>query len=229
MREVPAWTGPFDPDALPDEYVAELQQLQSNAPAMGWAFVKRRMAAELGPDWPARFASFEREAAAAASLGQVHRAVAADGTKLACKLQYPDMASAVEADLRQLKLIFGVYERYDPAIRTVATALLETLGYVADVAGTGEEALARCEGNEGSPYDVLLSDIRMPGMNGYDLAERVRRAQPGIALILMSGYAGDPTVMEASRRLGALFLEKPFTRDSLSQRLAEALQLRTRV
>jgi two-component system cell cycle sensor histidine kinase/response regulator CckA len=116
----------------------------------------------------------------------------------------------------------------DPAIRTVATALLETLGYVADVAGTGEEALARCEGNEGSPYDVLLSDISMPGMNGYDLAERVRRAQPGIALILMSGYAGDPTVMEASRRLGALFLEKPFTRDSLSQRLAEALQLRTR-
>lgn len=111
----------------------------------------------------------------------------------------------------------------DPAIRTVATALLETLGYVADVAGTGEEALARCEGNEGSPYDVLLSDISMPGMNGYDLAERVRRAQPGIALILMSGYAGDPTVMEASRRLGALFLEKPFTRDSLSQRLAEAL------
>jgi signal transduction histidine kinase/CheY-like chemotaxis protein len=116
----------------------------------------------------------------------------------------------------------------DPAIRAVATALLETLGYVADVAGTGEEALARCEGNEGSPHDVLLSDISMPGMNGYDLAERVRRAQPGIALILMSGYAGDPTVMEASRRLGALFLEKPFTRDSLSQRLAEAIQLRTR-
>jgi CheY-like chemotaxis protein len=116
----------------------------------------------------------------------------------------------------------------DPAIRAVATALLEALGYVADVAGTGEEALARCEGNEGSPHDVLLSDISMPGMNGYDLAERVRRAQPGIALILMSGYAGDPTVMEASRRLGALFLEKPFTRDSLSQRLAEALQLRTR-
>ena len=106
------------PDALPDEYVAELSQLQSNAPAMGWPFVKRRMASELGPDWQSRFATFEREAAAAASLGQVHRATAADGTRLACKLQYPDMASAVEADLKQLRLIFGIYERYDPAIRT---------------------------------------------------------------------------------------------------------------
>ncbi len=106
------------PDALPDEYVAELSQLQSNAPAMGWPFVKRRMAAELGPDWQSRFRSFERDAAAAASLGQVHRAVAKDGTRLACKLQYPDMASAVEADLKQLRLIFGIYERYDPAIRT---------------------------------------------------------------------------------------------------------------
>jgi signal transduction histidine kinase/CheY-like chemotaxis protein len=114
----------------------------------------------------------------------------------------------------------------DPAIRAVATALLETLGYVADVAGTGAEALDRCERNKGSPYDVLLSDISMPGMSGYDLAERMRRAQPDIALILMSGYAGDPTVVETSRRLGALFLEKPFTRDSLSQRIAEALQLR---
>ena len=77
------------PDALPDEYVRELVTLQANAPAMGWPFVRRRMAGELGPDWQSRFRSFEREAARAASLGQVHRAVALDGTQLACKLQYP--------------------------------------------------------------------------------------------------------------------------------------------
>ena len=123
------------PDALPDEYAAELSQLQSSAPAMGWPFVKRRMAAELGHDWAARFASFEREAAAAASLGQVHRAVAKDGAVLACKLQYPDMASAVEADLKQLRLIFGIHARYDPAIRTdqihaeIAARLREELDY----------------------------------------------------------------------------------------------------
>src|SRR5215813_6093721 len=81
------------PDALPKEYVQELQQLQANAPAMGWPFVKRRMAAELGANWQARFKSFEHQAAAAASLGQVHRATAHDGQALACKLQYPNMAS----------------------------------------------------------------------------------------------------------------------------------------
>ncbi len=106
------------PDALPKEYVEELTQLQANAPAMGWPFVRRRMAAELGPDWAGRFATFEHGAAAAASLGQVHRATAHDGRALAVKLQYPDMASAVEADLAQLKLIFSLYERYDRAIDT---------------------------------------------------------------------------------------------------------------
>src|SRR5512147_2582917 len=103
------------PDALPREYVQELQQLQANAPAMGWPFVKRRMAAELGTNWQARFKSFEHEAAAAASLGQVHRAISHDGQALACKLQYPNMASAVEADLSQLRIIFSIYERYDRA------------------------------------------------------------------------------------------------------------------
>jgi predicted unusual protein kinase regulating ubiquinone biosynthesis (AarF/ABC1/UbiB family) len=74
------------------------------------------MATELGPVWRSRFAGFEHEAAAAASLGQVHRATALNGEILACKLQYPDMASAVEADLQQLKLIFALYRRYDPSI-----------------------------------------------------------------------------------------------------------------
>ena len=123
------------PDALPKEYVQELQQLQANAPAMGWPFVKRRMAAELGANWQARFKSFEHEAAAAASLGQVHRAVGHDGEALACKLQYPDMASAVEADLSQLRIIFSIYERYDRAIHTkeihgeIADRLREELDY----------------------------------------------------------------------------------------------------
>lgn len=123
------------PDALPAEYVAELKQLQSNAPSMGWPFVRRRMATELGPDWRSRFAEFDREAAHAASLGQVHRAVGLDGRDLACKLQYPDMESAVEADLRQLRLVFSIYERYDRAISTrqihaeISERLREELDY----------------------------------------------------------------------------------------------------
>lgn len=106
------------PDALPKEYAEELRQLQSNAPSMGWPFVRRRMSSELGPGWTKKFGAFEKEAAHAASLGQVHRTRLEDGTQLACKLQYPDMASAIDADLRQLKLIFSIYERYDKAIST---------------------------------------------------------------------------------------------------------------
>jgi len=123
------------PDLLPAEYAEELAKLQSHAPPMGWPFVRRRMAAELGPDWESRFLSFEREAAAAASLGQVHRAVSLAGEALAVKLQYPDMASAVEADLRQLQLLFSLHRRIDPAIDTteiaeeIAARLREELDY----------------------------------------------------------------------------------------------------
>jgi predicted unusual protein kinase regulating ubiquinone biosynthesis (AarF/ABC1/UbiB family) len=123
------------PGGLPKEYMQELAQLQANAPSMGWPFVKRRMAAELGPDWQKRFKNFEHQAAHAASLGQVHRAVSHDGRDLACKLQYPDMLSAVEADLGQLKLIFSIYERYDRSISTreihpeIAARLREELDY----------------------------------------------------------------------------------------------------
>ena len=123
------------PDALPADFARELTELQSNAPPMGWAFVQRRMSAELGPDWRQRFKEFERAAAAAASLGQVHRATAIDGRALALKLQYPDMAAAVEADLRQLGVLFAIHRRFDRSIDTrnvlaeVSARLREELDY----------------------------------------------------------------------------------------------------
>jgi predicted unusual protein kinase regulating ubiquinone biosynthesis (AarF/ABC1/UbiB family) len=124
------------PEALPPEYAKAFQELQSNAPSMGWPFVKRRMKSELGADWQSRFADFEKTAAAAASLGQVHRATLDDGTQLACKLQYPDMRSAIEVDLKQLKVLFGLYERYDSTIATndihmeLSARLYEELDYI---------------------------------------------------------------------------------------------------
>jgi len=123
------------PEALPAEYAAELGQLQSQAPPMGWPFVRRRMAAELGPDWDAKFASFEHEASASASLGQVHRASGHNGRRLAAKLQYPDMQSAVEADLAQLSVLFSIHRRMRPAIETsemlkeITARLREELDY----------------------------------------------------------------------------------------------------
>jgi predicted unusual protein kinase regulating ubiquinone biosynthesis (AarF/ABC1/UbiB family) len=123
------------PDLLPPEYTRELLALQADAPSMGWPFVRRRMAAELGAEWQGNFRSFDQHASFAASLGQVHHAIAKDGTELACKLQYPDMDSVVEADLSQLKLIFRLFDTFDGAVQTdkayqeVAARLREELDY----------------------------------------------------------------------------------------------------
>jgi predicted unusual protein kinase regulating ubiquinone biosynthesis (AarF/ABC1/UbiB family) len=131
------------PDALPAEYAAELAQLQSNAPPMGKPFVRRRMQSELGPDWTKRFRSFPLDAAAAASLGQVHKATLADGRIVACKLQYPNIEAAVEADLAQLRLIFALYRRYDAAIDTsriyeeISARLREELDYTLEARHLG--------------------------------------------------------------------------------------------
>jgi predicted unusual protein kinase regulating ubiquinone biosynthesis (AarF/ABC1/UbiB family) len=124
------------PDLLPPEYTEELMHLQSNAPPMGWLFVKRRMAAELGSDWQKKFFSFDKEATRAASLGQVHRAILPNKEVFACKLQYPDMESAVTADLSQLRMIFSIYQSYNKAIKTdevykeITERLKEELDYL---------------------------------------------------------------------------------------------------
>ena len=124
------------PDLLPSEYAEELMHLQSNAPPMGWLFVKRRMAAELSLNWQDRFIDFDKEATKAASLGQVHKAVISNKKIVACKLQYPDMESAVSADLSQLKMIFLIYQSYNKAIKTeevykeITERLKEELDYI---------------------------------------------------------------------------------------------------
>jgi predicted unusual protein kinase regulating ubiquinone biosynthesis (AarF/ABC1/UbiB family) len=123
------------PDLLPAEFAAEFAELQTNAPAMGPAFVRRRMAAELGPDWAGRFGSFDLTPAHAASLGQVHRAMDLAGAPLAVKLQYPDMQSAVESDLGQLRALLGFQRRLfgsldtREAVEEIAARLREELDY----------------------------------------------------------------------------------------------------
>jgi predicted unusual protein kinase regulating ubiquinone biosynthesis (AarF/ABC1/UbiB family) len=148
------------PEALPPEYINELTKLQSQAPPMGWAFVKRRMQAELGADWQKKFASFEHHPAAAASLGQVHRAGSLGGAELACKLQYADMQSAVEADLKQLSVLFAIRRQFDPAIDT--REIIKEIG-----ARMREELDYRREAKHVALYRHMLTDdelIRVPGV-----------------------------------------------------------------
>jgi len=142
------------PDLLPPEYAAELQKLQSEAPPMGWAFVKRRMTAELGADWENKFQSFEHQPAAAASLGQVHRARALTGEPLACKLQYPDMQSAVEADLRQLEWLLAIRRRFDTALDT--SEIGKEIG-----ARVREELDYRREAKHVALYRIMLDGVEI--------------------------------------------------------------------
>ncbi len=177
------------PDAIPEEYSAELAQLQANAPPMGWNFVRRRMAGELGPDWQSRFQSFGQEAAAAASLGQVHRATLPDGTDVACKLQYPDMPSTVEADLRQLRVAMRIYKRIDTVIEgdDIYTEIAERLR---------EELDYKREAAQMRLYDAMLADeprvsvpmpleeyttkrlLTMTWLNGTALQKRIDEEPP---------------------------------------------------
>ncbi len=149
------------PDLLPPEYAAELQKLQADAPPMGAAFVKRRMMAELGADWQSRFGSFDLKPAAAASLGQVHRATTKDGATLACKLQYPDMQSAVEADLKQLEVAFALHRRMNSWLDTREIA--QEIG-----ARVREELDYTREAKHAALYAAVLKDIdavRVPGVH----------------------------------------------------------------
>lgn len=176
------------PDLIPEEYSRELKQLQSNAPPMGWAFVKRRMRAELGPDWQDCFKSFDHDACAAASLGQVHKAVALDGTDLACKIQYPDMGSAVEADLKQLKLVFSIYRRYDKAIdpSDIHTELSDRL-------------------REELDYDRELRQMQLYAhMHANEDAVHVPKAYPDVStkrLLSMEWLSGTPMMSHTERSL----------------------------
>jgi predicted unusual protein kinase regulating ubiquinone biosynthesis (AarF/ABC1/UbiB family) len=170
------------PGVLPPEVAAPLLSLQANAPPMGAAFVRRRMTAELGVDWEKKFKSFEREAAHAASLGQVHRAVAKDGRVLACKLQYPDMSAAVDADVRQLKGWLALQRGIDSTIdtsefgREVAARLKEELDYVLEAAHMRLYAvMLRDRGDIAVPEPVpALSTVKlltMTWLEGKPVAE----------------------------------------------------------
>jgi nitrogen-specific signal transduction histidine kinase/CheY-like chemotaxis protein len=105
-------------------------------------------------------------------------------------------------------------------VRELAIEIFREAGYTVLDAQNGDAALAICNRHEGC-IDLLVTDLVMPGMNGIELAQRVRDSRPGIAVLFMSGYAED-----ARERLGGLdakraFLQKPITPTKLSRKVRE--------
>jgi predicted unusual protein kinase regulating ubiquinone biosynthesis (AarF/ABC1/UbiB family) len=107
------------PEDLAGPYRQALTRLQEAAPALPAASVHKVLAAELGPDWRSRFREFDDEPAAAASIGQVHRAVwkkGRGGIPVAVKIQYPGAGPALLSDLTQLSRLAGLFRILQPGL-----------------------------------------------------------------------------------------------------------------
>ena len=111
----------------------------------------------------------------------------------------------------------------EPAIQDILTWALSAEGYRVATAGSGEEALARVEEED---FDVIVTDIVMPGLDGLEVLERSRVLSPRAAVIVMTAYAALDTAITALRRGASDYLEKPFSVDLLKERVHRLLQYR---
>ena len=111
----------------------------------------------------------------------------------------------------------------DEAIRTVTAAILRALGYQIYPMASSTEAFEMFSGENAPPFELLLSDIVMPGIGGRELADRLRAVKPGLRVLFMSGYVDDPVILKAVQDAAVPFLEKPFTREALAKKVRDAL------
>jgi len=110
----------------------------------------------------------------------------------------------------------------NPSVRRLILDTLGPLGYELTEAENGREALAACEAAEGGP-DLLITDVVMPGMNGRELAEEVRRRHPGCAVLFMSGFTDNVIAHHGILEPDVLLLQKPVTPTMLSLKIRQAL------
>jgi predicted unusual protein kinase regulating ubiquinone biosynthesis (AarF/ABC1/UbiB family) len=104
------------PPEIAEPYRATLTKLQESAPPLPASTVHRVLAGDLGPDWQAEFVSFDDTPAAAASIGQVHRAVWKDGRQVAVKIQYPGAGKALINDFTQLARVGRLFGLMMPGL-----------------------------------------------------------------------------------------------------------------
>lgn len=197
--------------ALPEEIAApyrkHLSRLQDSAPPMPTSRVQSVLARELGGEWRGRFRSFEPRPAAAASIGQVHRAVWEDGRKVAVKVQYPGADEALRSDLKQLRRLSRVISPLvggldvQPLVDELADRIGEELDYTIEAASQHQAAV----GFAGHPDFVVpeviaqtprvivtewLDGVPMSRAEGFDEERRNRIALRYVRFL----FAGPSTV-----------------------------------
>ena len=137
----------FLPPEYRDLYQDKLATLRSTAPPMPWKKVRSVLDEEWDEPVEELFEDFEHEAAAAASIGQVHRAVLPDGRQVAVKVQYPGVASAIAADMQNAGLILRLAKAFAPGLDAKAAAaelkerVMEELDY--ELEAQSQRAFAR--------------------------------------------------------------------------------------
>jgi predicted unusual protein kinase regulating ubiquinone biosynthesis (AarF/ABC1/UbiB family) len=148
------------PDELAGPYRSALTKLQEAAPPLPVASVHRVLAAELGPDWRSHFVEFDDRPSAAASIGQVHRAVWADGREVAVKVQYPGAGAALRADLNQLSRLASLFRVVQPGldvkplVAELRDRVTEELDYALEAAS--QQAFAAAYRDD---PDILVPDV----------------------------------------------------------------------
>jgi two-component system cell cycle sensor histidine kinase/response regulator CckA len=134
-------------------------------------------------------------------------------------------ASRPEADQAQASVATGktiLLVEDEPAILRMTTLMLEKFGYNVITSGTPGMAIRLARDHKGN-IDLLIADVIMPEMNGRDLAKNLISLYPGLKCLFMSGYTADVIADHGVLEEGVLFVQKPFGRQDLAGRLAEAL------
>ena len=114
----------------------------------------------------------------------------------------------------------------DPAVRTALTEVLTAAGYRVSAVATGTEALARVAA--GALPEILVTDVLLPGLSGPEVAARLKRIRPGVAVVFVSGYSATALAERDLVAADSAFLQKPFSTDELLHAVEEVLAARRR-
>jgi predicted unusual protein kinase regulating ubiquinone biosynthesis (AarF/ABC1/UbiB family) len=194
------------PPEIAEPYRATLTMLQDSAPPLPAAAVHRVLAADLGPNWRAQFDDFTDEPAAAASIGQVHKATWLDGRQVAVKIQYPGAGKALSSDFTQLSRIGRLFGVLMPGLETrplldeLRSRMVEELDYRMEAAS--QQAFADAYSDDPDIYvppvlagtdHVLVSEW----MSGTPLAEIIssgtQKQRNRVGLLMVRFLFSGPT------------------------------------
>ncbi|GAA3545106.1 AarF/ABC1/UbiB kinase family protein [Amycolatopsis ultiminotia] len=145
------------PDDMAEPYREALTKLQSAAPPMSARQTHRVLAEQLGRSWTGRFAHFDDEPAASASIGQVHRATWHDGREVAVKVQYPGADEALRSDLRQLQRFSRLFQAFVPGtdVKPLLSELAERMDEELDYLSEADHQRAFAKAFEGDPAFLI--------------------------------------------------------------------------